>query len=1186
MTAGQWRERAGIVAVVLASLALLVYVAWGEMLRTTARFQDERLMARSEQVKSALETHLQAGLPLPQFAGFAALVAELKAGEPSLQAVRLEDPSGRGLFDSDAMVPDARLISLSVSNRFEVKGHLLLAVAADAHVQPVRSWMQGILLSAGLIAAGVILWLFRASRQADPLPSQRRGLLIGLALQTLVIVAVMWQVYSAGARSIAQTMADGLLSRVSSIYEDNLSLDDFSDVQAWLADYRNGIAQLVDVDVRINGELKFLSRDADSLLDTGALTRLSARRIVEASAPLDVAVSVGVPSAAVYTAIARNLKNFAALFLASVLIAMLLLRILHGYATSPEDQSDHQTDAQSAQAESLKASALLFLAVFCDQLSAAFLPQWVTQQAVASGFAQTASSWAFLAYFICFAVVLLPAERVVRQRGALAVLRAGTALIALAAFMLLLWPMFEVTLLARGLSGVGQGLVFVAVQALLLAWSRQAGSLGANTSIVFQFNAGMICGLALGSLLVVYLQPAGVFATVVAVAVFASVLSFSLRNPPTQWPAASNQDSAPVSADSLQSEERQPHLWWAAWRDPGFTLPALLVGIPSKAMMTGVVVYALPLLLSTSGLEREEIGQILLFYAVGVLACNQLINRLSPASSTLPWICGVAMLVSGGALLGLSVFSGWLSNVPGLYAAALGGLLLSVVVLGMAHGAVNAPVVTLVNRSRVAQAQGGGAVAILYRFVERIGHVAGPVLLAHVMVASSTAQQGLQLLATTLALMGFVFVVLSWRGSSPARPSLPVLLLLVCLAGAVLHGGSAHAADKATNKATDKAAEKAVTPVWLKLSDEALAHWQVRVDGADPDRIELQTSDVKRQMLGKSVLLLLPKPSAAYDVAVSKLLLIWHEKSAAPAVTVVFTHNMPAPTHAAMRSAQQQKTSLVLAVGSEATAFVHEHYRKGQLPLLSVCAKDPVLMKQVERYDIGSSTAMAYTSLNMPVDVQLRYLQMLSPQLQNIAIVVDRRNSSAWQTQTLPLEAAAQQAGMRVHRVVVDGSEPVGPQLRDAVPQAVSAMRSSDSLLRSSVIWITGSTAVFKHMQLINELAEQVPVLSAVPELVTGGDDSAVASIGVSFEENAHLAALYALKILRGEQRAGDLPVGLVSPPEIAINFRRARQTGLQLPLSFFEKAATVYNSQANLVRWRGSRIKVSKSEEFIHENR
>lgn len=91
-----------------------------------------------------------------------------------------------------------------------------------------------------------------------------------------------------------------------------------------------------------------------------------------------------------------------------------------------------------------------------------------------------------------------------------------------------------------------------------------------------------------------------------------------------------------------------------------------------------------------------------------------------------------------------------------------------------------------------------------------------------------------------------------------------------------------------------------------------------------------------------------------------------------------------------------------------------------------------------------------------------------------------------------------------------------------------------------------------------------------VPEIVRAGDDTAVMSVGVSFESNAHLAAIYGVDVLTGRARPGELKVGIVSPPDIAISFRKARAIGLKIPFAFFEAATYIYDYDGRPVRDNG----------------
>jgi putative ABC transport system substrate-binding protein len=185
-------------------------------------------------------------------------------------------------------------------------------------------------------------------------------------------------------------------------------------------------------------------------------------------------------------------------------------------------------------------------------------------------------------------------------------------------------------------------------------------------------------------------------------------------------------------------------------------------------------------------------------------------------------------------------------------------------------------------------------------------------------------------------------------------------------------------------------------------------------------------------------------------------------------------------------------------------------------------------------------------------------------------VLVDRQNVSAMETQALPFIEMANKQGLNAFLVAIDNPERAAAELANVLPTIVAQMRSSEPTLSRSLFWITGSTSIFNEIGTINSHADKTPVLSAVPDIVRPGADSAVMSIGVSFESNARLAAVYATNILEGRTTAGILKVGVLSPPDIAINFLRARQIGLKIPFRFFELAEDVYGPTGASVRRHG----------------
>src|SRR5262249_26012760 len=156
-------------------------------------------------------------------------------------------------------------------------------------------------------------------------------------------------------------------------------------------------------------------------------------------------------------------------------------------------------------------------------------------------------------------------------------------------------------------------------------------------------------------------------------------------------------------------------------------------------------------------------------------------------------------------------------------------------------------------------------------------------------------------------------------------------------------------------------------------------------------------------------------------------------------------------------------------------------------------------------------------------------------------------NKSAVETQVRPLQKVAARYQLMVREIVVRDEQHAVEDIDRYVPAMVSTLRADDPGLRHSVMLVTGSTTVYDQIGGINRYAGRLPIAATLPDVVREGDDSAVLSIGVNQSSAVQIAALYAIDILLGKAKAGDLKVGVVSTPDIAISFRRAREIGLEI---------------------------------------
>ncbi len=366
---------------------------------------------------------------------------------------------------------------------------------------------------------------------------------------------------------------------------------------------------------------------------------------------------------------------------------------------------------------------------------------------------------------------------------------------------------------------------------------------------------------------------------------------------------------------------------------------------------------------------------------------------------------------------------------------------------------------------------------------------------------------------------------------------------------------------------------------WL-VYDRTSDPYEIDKDAGDPARHELtpKWSDAAPESWDHVVLMIPKKSITAYSVSVGSILATFRERRRPARFSIWYFNNDKAVGQEALDWAEAEGADLILTVGSDATIFVHEAYRGGKIPVVTSASKDPVLMGQIDTYDGGSGHNIAYTSINVRVETLISKLRQVFADLENITVLYARKNTSAVQTQVNPLKDFAADPAQRltVGEVVVEDAGSAAADLRQRMPGAVAALKERDPEGRKSIFWISGSTSVYANIGLINELSGGIPVLAALPDVVRSGPDSAVLSIGVNQSSAVHLAALYAISVLDGSAEVGALPVGQVSPPDIAINFMKVEEMGLTLPFTFFEDATFIYNRAGQTAREFGQRVPVN----------
>jgi predicted MFS family arabinose efflux permease len=764
------------------ALALLVYVGFGEGKRVYEQFKIEKLTTHGRIVQNAIENYLRADLPLKQYAGFTMLADPIVQSIDEIDAMVAYDQSGQQLFivtDKDKRNPkllepsevirqvkqnlefdrsDSHYqIVLPLRTRFETVGSL--AITASTAVVDKRLMASFVPLLFGI--AGLSLLFAGFVVLAAPYLARSRvpWLQIGFAVIFLAmagfVVGTMVSLYSEGVQGKAKESAFTMSQRLGDVVGFNLRFGDFDGLDKVIGDYRRLNPEITQAALIVEGVVviatdptkigkKWVS-DPRTYEYTADLTR--------PGEPRRISLTAAVPVDVVYKRVERSVRNFAALFIASGFLAGLFLQVVSSMqrlrsASSPTYIAPGANVSEEAALIIVK--PIFFLAVFLEHLTYSFLPKFMQDAAAASGLSLGYAAAPFTAYYLCFALSLIPAGHFSDRFGAKPLIWPGL-LLASAGILGLTMPfgIMPLTIL-RALSGIGQGMLFIGIQAYILAVASPEKKTQGNAIIVFGFQGGMISGMAIGSLLVNYLHPGGVF--VVCSAIGFTTALYSILLIPKDILRKQMIDGLGATIGRVAGNLRK------VVHSGEFLKTMFCIGIPAKAILTGAITFALPLLLAQYGYRQEEVGQIIMLYGIGVVAAStyvsRLVDRTGNTETILFWgaaISGIGLALIG--LMGSDVLGGGLGNAAVVFTG--------VFIVGIAHGFINAPVVTHVAHSHLAGQIGANQAATTYRFLERIGHVAGPLLVGQLFLIWGQSAHILIWIGIAAAGLGFAFLIRS-----------------------------------------------------------------------------------------------------------------------------------------------------------------------------------------------------------------------------------------------------------------------------------------------------------------------------------------------------------------------------------------------------------------------------------------
>jgi MFS family permease len=758
--------------VTMLSLLLLLYVSHGDGRRTYETNHIEKMMANGQVVQTAIESFLREGLALKQYAGFASLAAPILEGE-DLDAMTVYDQKGRQVFQVidqiiPAPLPDPGEILTTIRReskieytpshyqlviplrtRFETVGSLVIdspTVVVDKRIR--QAFFPLLYLAFGLAAAfSVVVLLVLPYLDRSRIPWLQIGFGLTFLVVSLASMATLVSLYYGGVEGKSKAAAVTLSQRLHDVVAFKLQFRDIQGLGGMFTEFRRLNSEIKDVTLVENGRATIATEPAKV-----GRALVSDKRYFEYQVPVtgdaqrktDIVVTV--PRDIVYDHVVSSIKNFAALFIASTFLAILLLQVAAALRDVDRAPSKH-----SSEAGLVMIKPVFFLAVFLDSLTYSFLPKFMNEAAIAAGFSASYASVPFTAYYLCFALSLLPAGNLVERYGPKPIILTGMLLAgAGVAGMFLPFGIHGLTVL-RGLAGLGQGILMIGVQSYILMVAPPEKKTQGAAIIVFGFQGGMLSGTALGSLLVNQLQPQGVFATAGAIACI--TMLYAAIMVPQVIPSQ-------VSASFKKVVSKLANDIRSVVTNLEFLKVMLCVGVPAKAILTGTITFAMPLLLGRYGYRSEEIGQIVMLYGLGVIVSTGYVSRLVDRTKNTEGVLFVGAVASGIGLVLIGLMgSSYLGNGP----LSTAGVIAGTILVGLAHGLINAPVVTHVAHLELADRVGMNPVTTSYRFLERIGHVAGPLVVAQLFMLWGQDASIIAWIGIVTIVLGLLFVTRHFR---------------------------------------------------------------------------------------------------------------------------------------------------------------------------------------------------------------------------------------------------------------------------------------------------------------------------------------------------------------------------------------------------------------------------------------
>jgi MFS family permease len=390
-----------------------------------------------------------------------------------------------------------------------------------------------------------------------------------------------------------------------------------------------------------------------------------------------------------------------------------------------------------------------FLLIFSESLSLAFFPNFVAEfYDPYYGLPRNVVIGIPITVFMLVWAIAMPfagtwCDRV-GYRKAFGVGAATTTVgLILTAFSTSIWDL----LLWRSITAVGYGIVYVTTQAYITTYIPPAERTRGQAMFLASFFAGSLSGAAIGGILVDRLgfQMTFLFSAGLSAITAAYVARFL---------------GGEISSQTTTSKHLTLSDFKLLLQHKEFAAITFFSAVPAKVALAGFLYYSVPLYLKGLGYNQSVTGRVMMAYGLAIILVSPIVAQLADRMKNRS-----RFLMLGGLIAALAM------AIP-LFVEDMTGAALAVVGLGIAHAiGVSPQMALIIDRCGETVQQVGQAKSVgIFRLVERIGTITGPILLG-VMIALTDFMGTFVILAVfTFATTTIFTLLLLWFDHGAGKP--------------------------------------------------------------------------------------------------------------------------------------------------------------------------------------------------------------------------------------------------------------------------------------------------------------------------------------------------------------------------------------------------------------------------------